>query len=342
MPEKPTIYFISRNLTDYQELKGLIGSEIIESKGNQVLDEPYFNDIKQNDKIVVYVPSEGLIVDIFTVKSKVLRDYFVSFSRHAHLKVHDVESTMQLGAWKQFNFKRFINDNKNNPFENLKDVQALDEAFFIRSKGSITISEEEYNRIIDALENPVYVTHWNINPEIHSVKDSEHLSALLDFYNTRTTSFANLLVASIFGIATISAIIQTDTIQLNSLLTYVSMVPFLTICLAIGYTLNSYSYYADIAERIKSAALVNQYYKELNAPRITICEKKGIFRKTQYSYRNLLDYIQTKKRRNYSMKVSLLLCVSTLIALFIIGYWDFLSNQAWIQSVIGWFSTVIG
>jgi hypothetical protein len=329
MADKPTIWIIPRSLIDYYGLKGLIGSEVVASKEqvneNSPTNEPDFKNIKQNDKVLLYVPSEGLIVDIFTVRSKKPKPRFTNYWRHAQLLIHNVESTLDLGKNKQFNFKKYARDN-HFKFKNIHQLSDLDDMFYnSKEKGYLTLEEDEFNQILNQLNNPAYLTLWNTNPESQFIKEPEHLSALLDFYNSRTTSFANLLVASAFGAFTVVSLYN----GFPDFSFYISILLGL-IAIPIFYTLFSYCYYADMAEKIKSAALLGQCYKELNGVRVLI-EKKSITRKREATYCNLMAYIDKKKKIGSKW---LLIALILMIYFSIIIYVNFPT----ILSLVGKFS----
>jgi hypothetical protein len=98
-------------------------------------------------------------------------------------------------------------------------------------------------------------------------------SALLDFYGDRATSFVSLFIASIFGLVTISAIIQTmlfgmvgqETIlsqffnnvklSLNSVIIIVSVFMYVTFVEVALYTYKRYTFYSDLADKLAKCDL---------------------------------------------------------------------------------------
>jgi hypothetical protein len=319
MVEKPppTIWFIARSVTDIYEMNGFI-STLIETKKprtsntlEKLIVANDFNNVKPDDIVVLYIPSEGLIVDIANVKPTAPQQRTV-YSPPKKVLVREVES-LNLLKGKHLNFRQLVEDSVGNPFPNFPDTATLDDSGNpkLQRKRYVKLTNDEYVRIKKALNNPVYLINLDINPVMHRIGNSEHLSALLDFYNTRTTSFANLFVATIFGLAAISAIVQT-----NPIFAMLLLIPFIVVSFAACYLILSYCYYADIAERIKSSALVYANFEDLNRPKVCF-QRKG-----RYTYCGLIDYIQTKRRISFDVKLPLILCVITLICLFIAVYWN--------------------
>jgi len=74
-------------------------------------------------------------------------------------------------------------------------------------------------------------------------------SALLDFYSDRATSFASLMVASVFGIVTLAAIIQV--IDNNPIIKGISLFPYIAFSYAGYYTWGRFLSWATRADKIE-------------------------------------------------------------------------------------------
>ena len=83
------------------------------------------------------------------------------------------------------------------------------------------------------------------------------LRGLLSFYSNRTTSFASLFVASIFGLVSFLGlahqIVQKPDINLWAVA--LSLIPYLIFFLAGFHTFSRYTYYAEIAHMIEAYGL---------------------------------------------------------------------------------------
>jgi len=76
------------------------------------------------------------------------------------------------------------------------------------------------------------------------------LSALLDFYSDRATAFASLFVASIFGLVTLSAIIQ-NYIDGNFYWYIISLFPFIGFAVSGYFTWYRFCFWADMAHKME-------------------------------------------------------------------------------------------
>lgn len=79
------------------------------------------------------------------------------------------------------------------------------------------------------------------------------VAALLDFYSDRATAHASLFVASIFGLVTVLAIIQAFILSNNQFDRWIiwgSEFLFFIFTYVGHYTLNQFSYYANISQRL--------------------------------------------------------------------------------------------
>jgi hypothetical protein len=125
----------------------------------------------------------------------------------------------------------------------------------------VEIDKNLYNFIKEAYSDANYFTKveetvgnygptgWRLDPDL--------LAGLLDYYNSRAVSFASLLVASIFGLVTLSAIIQVtfkENIQLTNNVIFSFIISVILYGLFSGaglYMLKSYSYYTSMADKVK-------------------------------------------------------------------------------------------
>lgn len=133
--------------------------------------------------------------------------------------------------------------------------------------------------------------------------DPDAISALLDYYNNRATSFASLLTASIFGLVTLSAIIQftfdksfliNPNILTNPIIQIVvSVILYLLFSIACYHTLICYSYYTGLADKIKTAGLQTPYISDLKNMKL-LEEKDG-----EKKFRSLIEII-TETDRDHS------------------------------------------
>jgi hypothetical protein len=126
---------------------------------------------------------------------------------------------------------------------------------------------DSYNTVNRETRNKEKFTGWQS-------KHPEALSAILDFYNSRATSFVSLFVAAVFGLVSISAISQIIWTNLPIDTGYwalfcASSFIFVTFVAAGHYTLTTYFQYADIASKVKGA-IQFPFYDDLNKIKISV------------------------------------------------------------------------
>ena len=153
------------------------------------------------------------------------------------------------------------------------------------------------------------------------------LSALLDFYADRAAAFASLFVASIFGLVTLSALIQNYSGN-NFLWYIIAGVPYIAFVLSGYFTWMRFRYWADLAHNLEFYGLSEPYKSELK--KIDCVHKEGNENKVTdfYSYAEDMHKKQNNSRvgkffvimRRYFSLFYLLL----IIFLTIIVYWSFL------------------
>lgn len=228
-----------------------------------------FGKISKDDLVVYYAKSAGLVIGVFQVVSKKMQflpyDDFWNPCMYFNIKPYKM-----LPEQNFFNFKKFFNEK---PLTSL-EVTNLDDSSVVVGNFFRKLDEKDYSRFEQALFDPQYRTTFD-EPRGHVgtmgyIADSELLSGLLDYYNSRAASFASLFVASVFGIITLSAIIQVafskfvyssfiDIIQVA-----ISIILYLSISTGAYYTLKCYSYYTSLADTVKNAGLQSPNFYVLN------------------------------------------------------------------------------
>lgn len=225
-----------------------------------------FANISKDDIVVYYAIITGLVVGLFRVTSQEMLPLSNDSSWSDSL-VHKIEQFRMPPEGMKLDLKKLLRENEqSNPFKKIS-ISKLES--YSQKNICERLDEEDYSRIEKALFNCQYLV--KLNGPCGWKLDKDLLSGLLDFYNTRTTSFISLFVASIFGIVTLSAIIKSIVAEFaanpngfNYLPVILTVIPYVIFAFAGYYTLKSYSFYADIAEKIKSCGLEIPYYPDLN------------------------------------------------------------------------------
>jgi hypothetical protein len=247
-------WFVAYDIEIYYLHKDMIGNVSKLTKFKRVPKSKDFEDIQKDDIIVYYTPNQGWLTGIFQVESVMeYKKHDAVWDKTFWIRIKPYK---MLSAGEFFDFNKFLKENS---------LSSLNFSIFenLSSAGSFKILEEtDYLKIEQAFSDYRYIikikgqdghdgpTGYALNPEL--------VNGLLDYYNNRATSFANLLVASIFGLITLSAIIQLTFVpnfQLTSLAHILQIVfsflLFLIFSIACYYMLTNYSYYTRIAELIK-------------------------------------------------------------------------------------------
>ena len=115
-------------------------------------------------------------------------------------------------------------------FRNVSELELKSKSEDVQSHICQRLSENDYRRIKVALSDPSFL----VDSDSFSKCDLGVLSSILDFYNSRSTSFASLFVASIFAIVTLSAIITTSI--KNGYQAAISAFPYFIFVVAGAYT----------------------------------------------------------------------------------------------------------
>ena len=192
-----------------------------------------FSQISIGDIIAHYDFMNGFIIGLFRVVTKEeledIPENVQKIGEHEYLRddflwndcmVHYVKPYVINREGKFLNFKKFLkNHDDNNQFtkktcdyiSKLDDISRLSKPTDKCQKAICTqLSEEDY-QIIKSFFSDTNMQQYFEKPgwSTGSTSDIEVLSSLLEFYNSRTTSFANLFLASIFGVVALSAIVGT-------------------------------------------------------------------------------------------------------------------------------------
>lgn len=80
-------------------------------------------------------------------------------------------------------------------------------------------------------------------------------AALLDFYSDRAVAHASFLVASIFGLVTLMAIVQLMINHALNLLIYISLIPFVVFSYLGFHSLRRFGKYASVADKLQQSFL---------------------------------------------------------------------------------------
>lgn len=166
------------------------------------------------------------------------------------------------------------------------------------------------------------------------------LSALLDYYSDRATSFASLFVASVFGLVTLSAIIQV--FEGDVLRYYIAGIPYFAFVLSGGYTWSQFSFYADISNKIEFFGLRERCRTGLEKIPFKIKVGNKIYDTNLYEEIDFScggrKYQPIKWLLNLGSYVFAILYVILIGGLTIITYWNFplsqLSNPVFIAFLI--------
>lgn len=296
-----------------------------------ILKYSKFTEIKDGDIIVYY--GSGLLMGIFVVKGAMQKGkkddpFWENFEAY---NIEKINPMLDLGY---FNFKKFykvaFTPNKNFDPSVIAEKSSEGEAI-------IELEDSDFEKIEQGIRCSAYVKTINlsegsINPTGY-VANQEMVSGLLDYYNSRSTSFASLAVASVFGLVTLASIIQNTfdrTLVLSSDIAplVISFIVFLGFASACLYTIQTYFHYAVISDKIKRHALERPYISELTKIRWKDYDRDNKFNET-----NLFETIadlgkQHEKLRFLTKKKYVLLflfsLISVLLLLFI--YWSVVSQ----------------
>lgn len=288
-----------------------------------------FFDIKSGDIVVYYEVGIGRIVGIYEVLSD---DFVILWSYKSQ---YCAKNTKKLRGF-DGNYLDFKQLSKSVDWQRL-NISAMHE----KKQSWSTLDDHDYNIITSAYANSSLIrqkddkicggygqTGFIPNPEVSA--------GLLDYYNSRATSFSSLFVASIFGLVTLAAIIQSLFSNYKLALTgdlgviIISLGIYATFILAGYYTLRTYFHYAILSDKIKSIAIDRPFKEYLE--RTWHCEMIDGKR-----YETNLWEIITDKELNHSkglMKqiiqmrgLVIIAYVLAILALSIIIYWGILPSE---------------
>jgi hypothetical protein len=324
-------WFVVNTFDAYIEHPNMIG-RITKSK-LPIPKATLFTNIKAGDMVVYYVLGSKVVTGIFAVisnkESLGCDDIWQNTEIFKLFKLEGLKDNCF------FDFKKFYNCNysTSKPFDpfvmenNYPNIEVV-----------IKLEDEDYEKIEEAISNPLYtkkieIKEGNIGPTGY-VPDQQMMVGLLDYYNSRSTSFASLVVASIFGLVTLSAIIQSEFSKILDLSIssssdigpiVISNILFILFAGAGYYTIKSYFFYAVISDKIKSYALETPYYSQLERT------KWWEFKEGKFSETSLLFAIKSLTRKHgntpikkwmqksYAMSGSFIL---SIVLLWVFIYWS--------------------
>ncbi|MCW4005682.1 MAG: EVE domain-containing protein [Candidatus Bathyarchaeota archaeon] len=220
--------------------------------------------IKNGDIIVYYAKNDGVVVGLFKVISDAapLR----ADKDGKEYRVHKIEPYVTFGKWTYLDFIKLLQRKEDSNLRS-KLLPVLSRKYYSEDQCQ-KLDEKEYLEIANALsDHTLRVKHngptgWKANPDL--------LCGILDYYNSRATSFVSLLMASVFGLVTLSAIIQSlhsifgaSLTLFEQLILILAVLLYLLFALAGYYTLNSYAHYTGIADKVKQFGIDKPYYVDL-------------------------------------------------------------------------------
>jgi hypothetical protein len=248
--KQPKKWLINHDLASYRRLHDEdTKSKIIRDYINEN-DDPLdsnFASIAYKDLIVYYSNCEKVLVGIFKVSSDkkiVRRDKKRNYVCYQISPIKPVRYIdMTLIPSKMGEFKSFPDGLLKEEFEehNHPVCRMIEEGDF-----------KKFNEIYD---NEEFMKRYREETNIAI------LSSLLGFYGSKAASFINLFLATLFGIVTLSAIIQfIDELEP----TIISLALFIFFSIIGIYTFEKYSYYGLNAEKIKRNFLEKPNFDGLN------------------------------------------------------------------------------
>jgi hypothetical protein len=194
---EPNKWFVIQDTIAYRKRPNLIGNEVDKLSKKPMCRD--FGKIRKGDILVYYAHDVGLVIDLFEVVSDIeyseLKppwDAEVTFFR-----IRPLERLLKNSF---LNIKKLVKESVGkDTFEAFPEdslvLSSLDQKkMCLPFNGDFTKIEKalfEKSYIVERDKN----TSWGVSIEL--------LSGLLDYYNSRATSFVNLLLASFFGIITL-------------------------------------------------------------------------------------------------------------------------------------------
>lgn len=147
------------------------------------------------------------------------------------------------------------------------------------------------------------------NPENDTSKKIAARSALLDFYSNRAVSFGGFFLASLFGLLTMSTLVQGikfGEAKITTLFVLLSLIPFLIFALIGYYSLRQFRYYANIANKIEGGAGGTEtlrYYAELGE----LIEAEDTKQKKEHLVRIMKWITDSTHPRHFKLAYSILI-----------------------------------
>jgi hypothetical protein len=315
--DKPKKWFVFQNLTGYYQHKDLIGN-VVAQAGTEKPMTPKFADIKKGDFIVFYTPGSHFIVGLFKVASEM--EYLPNDAYWSESMIYKIKSYKKPPVGKFIDFRKIIEDNKGkDAFQEFPPSPELWD-FVDQEKLCLDLSDKEYSLIENAFDDSEYFTNEHVNIDV--------LAGLLDYYNSRATSFANLLIAVIFGTVTLAAIIQSIAKGFEA--SSYDQIPLIAIgfvyFLFVGagyYTFKTYAFYAGKADKLKTLGLEEPYVEELS--KLPCIDQKGDKYSNVSEVFREIDKKQSRSvfkeflQKSYRFEIAYL---GSLLTLAVIVYWS--------------------
>jgi hypothetical protein len=188
---------------------------------------------------------------------------------------------------------------------NIEEFIPLEEDDFLFIKAGL--SQLEYLKEVRCEEGSMGAAGFIVNQDV--------MAGLLDYYNSRSTSFASLVVGSIFGLVTLLAVIQSTfkgviiTVN-NAPLLAISIALFFIFSFASLYTVECYFHYATVADKIKTVGIQERFFTQLNQLTVPVINpyefeqislKDKISRKVKTTSNSIIGLKAPKKKKQISL-----------------------------------------
>jgi hypothetical protein len=324
-------WLVIGSIREYLEHPDLIGVAV--KQDQSTFRYSFFDEIKGGDRLIYYDFYNKVIVGLFEVTSSenntLKGDCF--WPECKIKKIKPVNGYTKKGN-NFFDYEIFLKKNPNlNLFYSFGiEDNAVTEMIVNLPNDNFSIIEKNFFE--QAYNKEIGLSNEDSPGPTGFVANQQMMSGLLDYYNSRCTSFASLVVASIFGLVTLSAIIQTMfsanfsiLSTSNYILIILSLILFLLFSASTMYTLQNYFYYATLSDKIKTFGLENPFFSELR--KIQFFEQK---KDKQMQITDLMESISIINQRQANspfrklLKHKYLLRAFSIFALGILGvfiYW---------------------
>jgi hypothetical protein len=242
--KKQRFWIVGHDLIAHDSYPTMIGNQLDKNKQPKT---PEFSQISENDLIIYYAFPEKVLVGIFRVTSKKQTKIVEKEDNVNRNDIHYfIEPFSSIEYFVDIT-KLSMSENKFESFPNGLLNEKFPQSHICRE-----ISSDDITKFKNILLKKEY------SKEFSEENSISIFSALLEFYGNRATSFVQLFVASIFGIVTLSAIIQfLGNISVIAL----SIFPYIIFSFAGYYTLERYFYYVNWSEKVKMCLeFPNRYF----------------------------------------------------------------------------------